>query len=179
MSEIVHIPYGWTSPDPSEISYEFGEAKFGTAPNDIKANPKGGEDDYHSPDVDPDSKFGATTVKGGANYGGTEDYKPESSGDSPGDVGVINLPIGHVVTESGQQQGRNYYLVKDIKSEKYYSVIPNFKEKAEYRSPMKTTRTEALGEAYRVLGASLPDSAMAQLRERFPEKTALDNVYDD
>jgi hypothetical protein len=43
---------------------------------------------------------------------------------------------------------------------------------------MKTTRTEALGEAYRVLGASLPDSAMAQLRERFPEKTALSNVYD-
>lgn len=69
-------------------------------------------------------------------------------------------------------------MVKDIKSEKYYAVIPNFKESEEYRSPMKTTRTEALGEAYRVLGASLPDSAMAQLRERFPEKTALSNVYD-
>jgi hypothetical protein len=41
---------------------------------------------------------------------------------------------------------------------------------------MKSDRIGALADVYRVLSASLPDSALAQLRERFPETLALPSV---
>lgn len=177
------IPYGWTSPDPKTISYEFGEAKFGTGPSDIPANPTGsagGEDEYHSDYVAADSDRGPAKTSGGekSSYGNTDDYRPESGDKDPGDTGTIDLPVGHIVTEDGVVQGRHYYLVRDIKTEKIYGVVPNFKEGEQYKTGMKPDRTSALGDVYRVLSASLPDSALAQLRERFPETPALPNVYD-
>lgn len=176
-------PYGWTALDPETISYEFGEAKFGKAPNDIPANPtgeEGGEDQYHSESVPADSDRGPAKVGGGekSSYGNTDDYRPEAGDKDPGDVGTIDLPVGHIVTENGVVQGRNYYLVRDIKSEKFYGMVPNFHEGKQYKTGMKTDRTSALADVYRVLSASLPDSALAQLRERFPETPALPNVYD-
>lgn len=171
------IPYGWTSPDPENISYEFGEPRYGTGANDIPANPtgeSGGEDDKHSRYVSPDSEYGAAKVKEGlGNYGNTDDYKPKKSDKDPADTGTIDLPIGHMVIEDGLVHGKPYYLVKDLKSEKMYSVVPNFKEGQTYKSGMKSDRTSALQDAFRVLSASLPESALAQLRERYPESLAL------
>jgi hypothetical protein len=183
MTEDTLVPYGWNSIDPQKVSYEFGEARYGTSANDIPANAtgeEGGEDDYHSTNVDPDGKFGAAKVEGGlkSGYGNTDDYKPKTGDKDPRDVGTIRLPVGHVVLEDGEHQGRNYYLAQDIKSGKFYTVIPNYKEGEEFKSPMKTNRTDAMGEAYRALNASLPDSALAQFKKRFPETEALTNVYD-
>lgn len=175
-------PYGWTSLDPESVSYDFGEAKFGTGPNDIPANDTGTdgksqEDEYHSTDVSPDSK-GVAKVSGGekSSYGGTKDYQPEADSRDPGDTGTLDLPIGHVVVENGMASSRNYYLVQDIKSEKFYIVVPNYKDGQQYKSSMRSDRTSALADAYRVLSTPLPDSALAQLRERFPETPALNNV---
>ncbi len=174
-------PYGWTALNPETISYEFGEAKFGKAPNDIPANPTGeagGEDEYHSESVSADSDRGAAKVTGGAgSYGGTSDYKPEKDSKDTGDTGSIDLPIGHAVIENGIVQGRNYYLVWDVKTEKFYGVIPNYKEGQEFRSRMKPHRTDVLGDIYQVLSASLPDDLSGQLMKRFPETAALTNVY--
>lgn len=175
-------PYGWTAPSPDEVTYSFGEAKFGTGPNDIPPNPTGsagGEDEYHSESVAANSSRGPAKVNGGqGSYGGTDDYRPEAGDKDPGDTGTIDLPVGHVVTEDGMAQGRKYYVVQDIKSEKYYGVVPNFKEGKQYKSGMKPDRTSAVGDIFRTLSASLPDSALAQLRERYPETPALPNVYD-
>lgn len=175
-------PYGWKSLDPESVTYEFGEAKFGTGPNDIPSNPTGsagGEDEYHSSDVAADSERGPAKVTGGnGSYGGTDDYRPEAGDKDPGDTGTIDLPVGHIVTEDGMAQGRKYYVVQDIKSEKYYGVVPNFKEGKQYKSGMKPDRTSAVGDVFRALSATLPDSALAQLRERYPETPALPNVYD-
>jgi hypothetical protein len=175
-------PYGWTAPSPDEVTYSFGEAKFGTGPNDIPPNPTGsagGEDEYHSESVAANSSRGPAKVNGGqGSYGGTDDYRPEAGDKDPGDTGTIDLPVGHVVTEDGMAQGRKYYVVQDIKSEKYYGVVPNFKEGKQYKSGMKPDRTSAVGDIFRALSASLPDSALAQLRERYPETPALPNVYD-
>jgi hypothetical protein len=183
MTDIAAVPYGWTSPDPESVSYEFGEAKFGSGPNDIQANDTGTdgksqEDEYHSESVAADSDRGPAKVTGGekSSYGGTSDYKPESGDKDPGDTGTIDLPVGHTVTENGVVQGRNYYLVRDIKTEKVYGVVPNFKEGEKYKTGMKSDRTSALADVYRVLSASLPDSALAQLRKRFPETPALPRV---
>jgi hypothetical protein len=168
-------PYGWSSLNKDEMSYEFGEARMGTGPNDIPSNQIGeGEDDYHSRYVSPDSEFGATKVSDNRDgYGGKDDYRPKAGDKDPADVGTIDLPIGHIVLEDGVVQGRNYYLVQDIKSEKMYTVVPNFKGGETYKSPMRGDRTSALQDAYRTLSATLPDSALAQLRERFPETLAL------
>lgn len=175
-------PYGWKSLDPESVTYDFGEAKFGTGPNDIPSNPTGsagGEDEYHSESVPADSERGPAKVTGGnGSYGGTDDYRPERDSKDPGDTGTIELPVGHIVTEDGMAQGRKYYVVQDIKSEKYYSVVPNFKEGKQYKSGMKPDRTSAVGDVFRALSATLPDSALAQLRERYPETPALPNVYD-
>ncbi len=175
-------PYGWTAPSPDEVTYSFGEAKFGTGPNDIPPNPTGsagGEDEYHTESVAANSSRGPAKVNGGqGSYGGTDDYRPEAGDKDPGDTGTIDLPVGHVVTEDGMAQGRKYYVVQDIKSEKYYGVVPNFKEGKQYKSGMKPDRTSAVGDIFRALSASLPDSALAQLRERYPETPALSNVYD-
>lgn len=175
-------PYGWTSMDPESVEYEFGEARFGKGPNDIQANAtgkEGGEDEYHSESVSSNSNNGPAKVTGGqGSYGGTDDYQPESGDKDPGDVGTIKLPVGHLVTEDGMAQGRKYYVVQDVKSEKYYGVVPNFKEGKQYKSSMKSDRTSAVGDVFRVLSATLPDSAIAQLRDRFPETPALSNVYD-
>jgi hypothetical protein len=181
MTDTASVPYGWTSPDPDTIAYDFGEAKFGKAPNDIPANPTGdagGEDEYHSESVAADSDRGPAKVGGGekSSYGGTDDYKPEAGDKDPGDTGTLDLPVGHIVTENGVAQGRNYYLVRDIKTEKVYGVVPNFKEGQQYETGMKSDRISALADVYRVLSASLPDSALAQLRERFPETLALPSV---
>lgn len=181
MTDTASVPYGWTSPDPDTITYDFGEAKFGTGPNDIPANPTGdagGEDEYHSESVPADSDRGPAKVTGGekSSYGGTSDYKPEADDKGPGDTGTLDLPVGHVVTENGVVQGRNYYLVRDIKTEKVYGVVPNFKEGEQYKTGMKSDRTSVLSDVYRVLSASLPDSSLAQLRERFPETLALPSV---
>lgn len=175
-------PYGWKSLNPESVTYEFGEAKFGTGPNDIPSNPTGsagGEDEYHSDYVAADSGRGPAKVTGGhGSYGGTDDYRPERDSKDPGDTGTIDLPVGHIVTEDGMAQGRKYYVVQDIKSEKYYGVVPNFKEGKQYKSGMKPDRTSAVGDVFRALSATLPDSALAQLRERYPETPALPNVYD-
>lgn len=175
-------PYGWKSLDPEFVTYEFGEARFGTGPNDIPANATGsagGEDEYHSDSVAADSSRGPAKTGGGqGSYGGTDDYQPERDSKDTGDTGTIDLPIGHVVTEDGMAQGRKYYVVQDIKSEKYYGVVPNFKEGKQYKSGMKPDRTSAIGDVFRALSATLPDSALAQLRERYPETPALPNVYD-
>jgi len=174
-------PYGWTAPSPDEVTYSFGEAKFGTGPNDIPPNPTGsagGEDEYHSDYVAADSERGpAKVTKGKGSYGGTDDYLPEAGDKDPGDTGTIDLPVGHVVTEDGMAQGRKYYVVQDIKSEKYYGVVPNFKEGKQYKSGMKPDRTSAVGDIFRALSASLPDSALAQLRDRYPETPPLSHVY--
>lgn len=168
-------PHGWKSPDPETISYEFGEAKFGDGPNDIPANKIGeGEDDYHSRYVSPDSPHGAAKVaEGKGNYGNTDDYKPEKSDKDPSNVGSIDLPVGHIVLEDGIVQGRTYYLVQDIKTSKMYTVVPDLKPGETYKSGMKGDRTSALEDAYRVLSATLPESALAQLRQRFPESLAM------
>lgn len=167
-------PYGWSSPDPKTVSYEFGEARYGTGPNEIPANEIGvGEDSYHSQYVAPDSEHGAAKVEQGkGNYGNNEDYKPEKSSKDPGNVGSINLPIGHIVLEDGIVQGRTYYLVQDIQTGKMYTVVPDLKPGETYKSGMKGDRTSALEDAYRVLSATLPESALAQLRQRFPESLA-------
>lgn len=183
MTEQIVTPYGWTSPKPESVSYEFGEARYGTSVNDIPANATGeagGEDDKHSKYVDPEGPYGAAKVKGGepSNYGNTDGYKPEKDKKDVHDTGTIDLPLAHVVVENGTQSGRNYYLVHNTKDDKFYTVIPSFKEDQEYRSTPKPNRTDALGDAYRVLSASLPDSALAQLRDRFPEQISLPNVYD-
>lgn len=175
-------PYGWKSLDPEEVSYEFGEARFGTGPNDIPANKTGTdgksqEDEYHSVDVSPDSSGVAKTGGGEkSSYGNTDDYRPEAGSKEPGDTGTLDLPVGHIVVENGMASGQNYYLVQDIKTEKFYTVVPNYRGGEQYKSPMKSDRTSALSDAYRVLAASLPDSSLAQLRERFPETPALPNV---
>jgi len=176
------IPYGWTSPDPESVTYDFGEARFGTGPNDIPENDTGTdgksqEDEYHSVDVSPDSSGVAKTGSGEkSSYGGTDDYQPEAGDNDPGDTGSLDLPTGHVVVENGMASSRNYYLVQDIKTEKFYTVVPNYKDGEQYKSPMRGDRTSALSDAYRVLAASLPDSALAQLRQRFPETPALEGV---
>lgn len=164
-------PHGWESLDPETVSYEFGEAKY----VDIPSNQIGrGEDDYHSKYVSPDSAHGAAKVTGGqGGYGNTDEYKPEKSDKDPANVGSIDLPIGHIVLEDGVVQGRTYYLVQDIKTGKMYTVVPNFKPGETYKSGMKGDRTSALEDAYRVLSATLPESALAQLRQRFPESLAL------
>ena len=182
MSEDTKIPYGWSSLDSESVTYDFGEARFGTSVNDIPANDTGTdgksqEDEYHSVDVSPDSAGVAKTGGGEkSSYGGTDVYEPEAGDKDPGDTGSLNLPVGHVVVENGMASSRNYYLVQDIKTEKFYTVVPNYKEGQQYKSPMRSDRTSALADAYRVLAASLPDSALAQLRQRFPETPALDNV---
>ena len=182
MTDNSTAPYGWTALDPESVSYDFGEPRFGTGPNDIPANDTGTdgksqEDEYHSVDVSPDSKGVAKTGGGEkSSYGGTGDYKPEAGSKDPGDTGTLDLPVGHIVVENGMASSRNYYLVQDIKTEKFYTVVPNYKDGEQYESPMRADRTSALADAYRVLAASLPDSALAQLRERFPETPALNNV---
>jgi len=177
-----NTPYGWNALDKESVVYEFGEAKFGTGPNDIPANHTGTdgksqEDEYHSTDVSPNSA-GVAKTEGGekSSYGNNDDYKPESGSKDPGDTGTLDLPVGHVVIENGVASSRNYYLVQDIKTEKFYVVVPNYKNGEQYKSSMKSDRTSALSDAYRVLAARLPDSALAQLRERFPETPALKNV---
>jgi hypothetical protein len=180
MSESVpQHPYGWNSLDPESVSYEFGEARYGKSVNDIPANEigNGGEDDKHSAYVDPDGSFGAAKVAEGlGNYGNTDDYSPEGGSADPGDTGTLDLPHGHMVIENGVASGRNYYLVQDIDTKKFYTVVPNFKEGKQYKSPMHGDRVRALSDAYNVLSATLPDSALAQLRQRFPETPALENV---
>lgn len=178
MSTEFEKPYGWTVQE--SPSYDFGEAKFGKSVNDIPANPtgdQGGEKDSHSQCVDPDGEYGAAKVQPGlGRYVETDEsklYKPESSEKDPAHTGSLDLPLGHTVIEDGVQQNKNYYLVVDIKSEKFYTVIPEFKEGQTYKSPMRDNRTEALNDAYRLLSASLPDDALAQLRQRFPETPAL------
>ncbi len=177
--ETAAAPYGWTALE--SPTYDFGEARFGTPPNKIPSNQIGkGEDAMHSEDADPEGSYGAAKVSGGlkSSYGNTDDYKPEGGGEGPGDVGTLDLPFAHVTVENGHQNGRNYYLVHDTKEDKFYTVIPSFKENKEYRSTPKSNRTDALGDAYRVLSASLPDSALAQMRKRFPETPILSNIYD-
>ena len=177
-----NVPYGWKSLDPESISYDFKEARFGDGVNDIPANETGTdgrslEDEYHSIDVSPDSA-GVAKTEGGmkSSYGGEGDYKPEAGDNDPGDTGSLDLPLGHVVVENGMASSRNYYLVQDIKTEKFYTVVPNYKDGKQYKSPMRGDRTSALSDAYRVLAASLPDSALAQLRQRFPETPSLPDV---
>jgi hypothetical protein len=181
MSDEFMPPHGWASVE--NPTYDFGEARYGTGPEDIPSNPVGegnGEVDSHLKYVDPEGKFGAAKVGGGekSSYGNEDNYKPKAGEKDVKDTGVLDLPPGHVVIESGNQAGRNYYLVQEIDSKKYYTVIPNFKEGEQYKSPLKPDRTSALGEAYRVISAALPDDALAQLRQRFPETPALKNVYD-
>lgn len=181
MTEIAPVPYGWTSPDPQTVSYDFGEARYGTAPNEIPASATGeagGEDDKHSRHVDPDGPYGAAKTGGGAksSYGG-EETPDGPEGSAPKGVGTVDIPFGHRVVEHGNQNFRDYYLVHDVPEDKYYVVIPHFDEKgAEYRSGSKADRVKALSDAYRVLNASLPESALAQLRERTPETVALSSV---
>lgn len=125
-------PHGWTELE--NPTYEFGEARFGTPPNDIPSNQIGkGEDAMHSEDADPEGSYGAAKVEGGlkSSYGNTDDYKPKGGGEGPGDTGTLNLPVGHVTVENGYQSGRNYFLVHDTKEDKYYTVIPSFKENKE------------------------------------------------
>lgn len=173
-------PYGWSPLDPKSVSYEFGEARYGKAPNDIPASAtgeQGGEDDYHSQYVDPDGEFGAAKVGGGmkSSFGGEEG--PDVDGKPPFNTGSIDLPFGHKVIEHGRQNYREYFLVQNIKDEKFYVVIPNIDEKGtEYRSSPKPNRVSALEDAYRIMSASLPDSALAQLRRQHPETPALSPV---
>lgn len=170
-------PYGWTSPDPETVSYEFGEARYGTAPNDIPSNATGdagGEDDKHLKHVDPDGPYGAAKVGSGlkSSYGG--ETGPDLDGEPPRDIGTIEIPFGHRVVEHGHQNYRDYHLVHVVGEDKYYVVIPNVDGKgSEYRSGRKNDRVAALSEAYRILSASLPDSALGQLSQRTPESVAL------
>lgn len=181
MEELVK-PYGWTAPDPTEVAYDFGEARYGSGPDDIPANDTGTdgksqEDEYHSRWVSPDSAAVAKTPDSSREgYGNTDKYRPQGGEADPGDVGTLDLPMGHMVIENGIASGHNYYLVRDIDTKKFYTVVPNFKEGQTYTSPMRVDRTSALADAYRVLASSLPDSALAQLRQRFPETPALEDV---
>lgn len=177
MSTESTVPYGWTSPDPSTVSYEFGEARFGSGPEDIPANAtgeQGGEDDMHMKYVDPAGPYGAAKVGGGekSSYGG--ETGPDLEGKPPRDIGSIEVPFGHKVVEHGHQNYRDYFLVHIVGEDKYYVVIPNVDEKgSEYRSGEKSNRVSALSDAYRVLSASLPNSAFGQLSQRVPESMAL------
>lgn len=179
-----NTPYGWTSLDPEKVSYEFGEARFGTGPNDIPANQTGTdgksqESDSHMKYTDPDGEFGAAKVTGGTKqrYGGEGEEKPPE-GKDPGSIGTIDTPFAHAVVEHGNQNFRDYYLVHDTKTDKFYGVIPNFDGAEEHRTVSKSTRTDALNEIYRVLSASLPADSIAQLLKRNPESLALQNTYD-
>jgi hypothetical protein len=182
MTEDFRQPYGWKVKE-GEQEYGYGEAKFAEAAfgdnvNDIKPNPKGGEDDYHSRSVDPDGPFGAakTGDPDRSGYGNNDEYKPESGDSEPSDTGTLDLPIGHMVVEDGQASGRNYYLVLDLDTKKFYTVVPDYKDGKQYKSPMKADRTSALADAYRAVSANLPDSVLAQLRQRFPETPAVESL---
>ena len=110
-----------------------------------------------------------------SSYGGEEG--PDVDGKPPFNTGSIDLPFGHKIIEHGRQNYREYYLVQNIKDEKFYVVIPNIDEKGtEYRSSPKPNRVSALEDAYRVMSSSLPDSALAQLRRQHPETPALSGV---
>lgn len=177
----IPAPYGWSSLNPKSVTYEFGEARFGKAPNDIPANAtgeQGGEDDYHSKYVDPDGEFGAAKVGGGikSSYGG-EGELDTPKGSNPPHTGTIEVPFGHRVVEHGNQNFRDYYLVHDVQEDKFYTVVPDMDGKGkEYKSGKKSDRVSALADAYRVLSSSLPDSALEQLRSRNPETPALPSV---
>jgi hypothetical protein len=169
--EEIKIPQGWSS---------YSEPNYGKSPNEIPSNPLGnGESDSHSRYVDPEGEFGAAkTGSASDNYGGSScDYKPVGDNPPGNGVGQLNLPQSHVVVEDGVQNHRVYYLVRDEESDKFYSVVPDPKgdgSSPEYRGSPKNNRAEALQDAYRLLSATLPESALSQLRERFPETPILD-----
>lgn len=130
------------------------------------------EDEYHTNGSyynDPEGKYGAAKVGGGmeSSYGGTHDEKPK--GDETKGVGSIDLPEGHKVVEEGTQNYRQYFLVHEDESDKFYVVIPNAKGDKEYKGPKRAIKSAALEDGYKVLNVSLPEDALAQLRRRSPE----------
>lgn len=130
------------------------------------------EDEYHTNGKyfnDPDGKFGAVKMKGGMehSYGGANEEEPK--GDETKGVGSIDLPEGHKVVEEGTQNYRQYFLVHEDESDKFYVVIPNAKGDKEYKGPKRSIKSAALEDGYKVLNVSLPKDALAQLRRRSPE----------
>lgn len=165
-------PWGWTEQE--DVKYEFGEARYGdTHANKIPANQIGeGEGDSHSKFVDPEGEFGAAkTPADPKGFGGTSEYAPD--GADPRSMGTLNLPFAHSVVEHGNVNFRDYYLVHATDTDKFYVIVPELKDGKQYKSVLKSDRVSALQDAYRVLSASLPDSALAQLRRKFPETPAL------
>lgn len=164
------VPSGWQVAEYSEKNAEY-----------VAPGPQTGEDDYHSQYVDPDSKFGAANVKldKTTSYENTGSDRDEPEGDASKGVGQVNLEPGEAVVEDGEQNYRNYYLVRNEEEDKYFVVVPQAKDgegDTEYRGPKRTTRVDALQDAYRILNANLPKSMLAQLRMRVPESEVVEDL---
>lgn len=162
-SQDFSVPVGWSVAEYSEKNAEY-----------VAPGPQTGEDDYHSQYVDPKSKFGATDVKldKTTSYENTSGSRDEPEGNASKGVGQVDLEPGEMVVEDGEQNYRNYYLVRNEEDDKYFVVVPQAKDgekDTEYRGPKRSNRVDALQDAYRILNANLPKSMLAQLRMRVPE----------
>jgi hypothetical protein len=174
MDHELQIPEGWATAKYAEPGSDTGKTKKNLEL--VEPGPQSGEDDYHSKYVDPEGKYGATSVGGGepASYEGPHDKDLNPDGEPGYDVGNLHVAPGEVVVEQGVQHRRPYYLVTHPDEEYFYSVVPKAKSKAEeYRSHRKRTRSEALEMAYKVLNATLPDTISDQMHYTYPESEVV------
>jgi hypothetical protein len=170
MDHELHIPEGWVAANYAEPGSDTGKTNKNLGL--VEPGPQTGEDDYHSKYVDPEGKFGATSVGGGepSSYEGPHDKDLNPDGKAGYDVGQLHVAPGEIVVEQGVQHRRPYYLVTHPDEEYFYSVVPKVKSTSEeYRSPRKRTRSEALEMAYKVLNATLPESVSDQMHYTYPE----------
>jgi|Laugresu1bdmlbsd_1035121.scaffolds.fasta_scaffold00006_19 hypothetical protein len=170
MDHELHIPEGWVAANYAEPGSDTGKTNKNLGL--VEPGPQTGEDDYHSKYVDPEGKFGATSVGGGepSSYEGPHDKDLNPEGKAGYDVGQLHVAPGEIVVEQGVQHRRPYYLVTHPDEEYFYSVVPKVKSTSEeYRSPRKRTRSEALEMAYKVLNATLPESVSDQMHYTYPE----------
>lgn len=170
MDHELHIPEGWVAANYAEPGSDTGKTNKNLGL--VEPGPQTGEDDYHSKYVDPEGKFGATSVEGGepSSYEGPHDKDLNPEGKAGYDVGQLHVAPGEIVVEQGVQHRRPYYLVTHPDEEYFYSVVPKVKSTSEeYRSPRKRTRSEALEMAYKVLNATLPESVSDQMHYTYPE----------
>lgn len=135
----------------------------------VAPGPQTGEDDYHSKEVDPSSKFGAvdSSTPNHASYKAESPYTPE--GTDPRTTAQPPLEENETVVESHILNDREYFLVYNVETEKFHVFIADVEPGQSYTSPKKGTRSEALEQAYKVLNSKLPTCAMAQLTRRSPE----------
>lgn len=84
-------------------------------------------------------------------------------------VGQPQLDEGEIVIEDGELRTRQYFLVQ-CPDGKIKAKIPGIKNGQDYVGPPKTTRQEALQDAFNMLNTYMPEEYLGIASKRTPNK---------